>query len=183
MSDDFGTLARVAERERYARHLYRAPVIAEVAAKSPAPAAPGRPMTDSLIAENVRLKAANSALARKIEALTSPPADEPTIQMVQKAFCVAYREIGGEAAPGEPYTVHHLTSVRRSAPLSRPRQVCMALCRKLCVSHSLPTIGKLFLRDHTTVMHAVGRAPDHIANCEKLAAAHAKVLAQFKATP
>jgi chromosomal replication initiator protein len=47
-----------------------------------------------------------------------------------------------------------LRSRRRSNHVARPRQVAMYLCRRL-LNASLPHIGELFARDHTTVLHAV----------------------------
>jgi chromosomal replication initiator protein len=48
-----------------------------------------------------------------------------------------------------------LRSRRRSKHVAQPRQVAMYLCRRL-LGASLPRIGELFGRDHTTVLHAVG---------------------------
>jgi len=47
-----------------------------------------------------------------------------------------------------------LRSRRRSKHVAQPRQVAMYLCRRLLAA-SLPHIGELFGRDHTTVLHAV----------------------------
>jgi len=47
-----------------------------------------------------------------------------------------------------------LRSRRRSKHVAQPRQVAMYLCRRL-MNASLPHIGELFDRDHTTVLHAV----------------------------
>ncbi len=46
-----------------------------------------------------------------------------------------------------------LVSRRRSGHVIRPRQVAMYLCTVL-TPRSLPEIGRLFGRDHTTIMHA-----------------------------
>ena len=55
-------------------------------------------------------------------------------------------------------------SVRRSRNVARPRQVAMYLCKKL-TPRSLPEIGRKFGgRDHTTVMHAVKKIEELIAN-------------------
>lgn len=55
-------------------------------------------------------------------------------------------------------------SVRRSRNVARPRQVAMYLCKKL-TPRSLPEIGRKFGgRDHTTVMHAVRKIEELIAN-------------------
>ena len=53
--------------------------------------------------------------------------------------------------------INDLLSKRRSRSVARPRQVAMAMAKKL-THHSLPEIGKAFGgRDHTTVIHACRR--------------------------
>ena len=50
-----------------------------------------------------------------------------------------------------------LLSKRRSRSITRPRQLAMALTKKL-TNHSLPEIGEAFNgRDHTTVLHACSK--------------------------
>lgn len=51
-------------------------------------------------------------------------------------------------------TPHEMTSARRAKEVARPRQVAMYLAREL-TPKSLPDIGRLFNRDHTTVLHGV----------------------------
>lgn len=60
-----------------------------------------------------------------------------------------------QAAVSEAYGIGRieLVSRRRSGHLVRPRQVAMYLCTVL-TPRSLPEIGRLFGRDHTTIMHA-----------------------------
>lgn len=54
-------------------------------------------------------------------------------------------------------------SARRSRNVARPRQVAMYLCKKL-TTRSLPEIGRKFGgRDHTTVMHAVKKVEELMA--------------------
>lgn len=50
-------------------------------------------------------------------------------------------------------TVLAMLSTRMTRNLTRPRQVAMYLAREMTL-HSLPEIGRLFNRDHTTVGHA-----------------------------
>ena len=47
-----------------------------------------------------------------------------------------------------------LMSARRTTDILRPRQIAMFLAKDL-TPHSLPTIGRKFGRDHSTVLHAV----------------------------
>ena len=54
-------------------------------------------------------------------------------------------------------------SARRSRNVARPRQIAMYLCKKL-TPRSLPEIGRKFGgRDHTTVMHAVRKIEEMVA--------------------
>jgi len=54
-------------------------------------------------------------------------------------------------------TEENVRGPRRNAEYTRPRQVCMYLSREM-TRHSLGEIGAHFSdRDHTTVMHAVGK--------------------------
>ena len=56
-------------------------------------------------------------------------------------------------------TVDDLTGSNRTANIALARQVAMYLCRDL-TELSLPKIGALFGRDHTTVMHAYRKVSD-----------------------
>jgi chromosomal replication initiator protein len=54
-------------------------------------------------------------------------------------------------------------SARRSSNIARPRQVAMYLCKQV-TSRSLPEIGRKFGgKDHTTVMHAIKRVQELMA--------------------
>lgn len=62
-----------------------------------------------------------------------------------------------------------MASNRRQRSVARPRQVAMYLAKKL-TSHSLPEIGKQFgKRDHTTVMHAVKKIDELMADDRTIA--------------
>lgn len=54
-----------------------------------------------------------------------------------------------------------LLSERRNLKVSEARQVAMALTVRL-TKHSMPKVGFLFDRDHTTVLHAVRKMLPHI---------------------
>ena len=57
-----------------------------------------------------------------------------------------------------------LTSSKRSADVTFPRQIAMYLCRNVA-QMSLPQIGNDFgKRDHTTVMHACNKIETEIKN-------------------
>ena len=60
-----------------------------------------------------------------------------------------------QRAVAEHYDIRlgDMTSKQRPQAIAFPRQVAMYLCRNL-TTHSLPTIGEAFGRNHATVMHA-----------------------------
>ena len=75
-----------------------------------------------------------------------------SIQEIQKRVCEHYN-----------IRVAEMSSARRARNIARPRQVAMYLAKQL-TSKSLPDIGRHFGdRDHTTVMHAVSRISELIA--------------------
>ncbi len=78
---------------------------------------------------------------------------EPSIADIQAAVC-------GEFG----VTLSKLLCDRTSRDLARPRQVGMWLSVKL-TSQSLPAIGRMFCRDHTTVMHSVEVVERCIFDC------------------
>jgi hypothetical protein len=53
-------------------------------------------------------------------------------------------------------------------PVSHARQCAMLLAREL-TPHSLPVIGKLFHRDHTTIIHGINAAERRLAADRNLA--------------
>jgi chromosomal replication initiator protein len=75
-----------------------------------------------------------------------------TIQEIQKRVAERYN-----------IKISEMTSARRSRNIARPRQVAMFLAKQL-TSKSLPDIGRHFGdRDHTTVMHAIARVQELMA--------------------
>ncbi len=66
-----------------------------------------------------------------------------TIAHIQHQVAVAYG-----------MDVRLMLSARQARRIARPRQVAMYLCVDMLPACSLPQIGRLFARDHTTVMHA-----------------------------
>ena len=75
-----------------------------------------------------------------------------TIDDIQKKVCEYYN-----------VRVAEMHSPKRARSIARPRQVAMFLC-KMLTPRSLPEIGRKFGgRDHTTVMHAVKKIEELIA--------------------
>jgi len=62
-------------------------------------------------------------------------------------------------------TVHDLVSKSRSRPLTSARHVAMYLVRET-TGMSLPKLGELFDRDHTTVMHGISKIDRNMRNRE-----------------
>ena len=79
------------------------------------------------------------------EVKTESPGLNPTPQMIMQAVANYY------CIP-----VEQITSNKRSKDTVQPRQVSMYLVRDM-LGYSLPEIGKIFSRDHTTVLHAVDK--------------------------
>jgi chromosomal replication initiator protein len=50
-------------------------------------------------------------------------------------------------------TLAELRSYRHDWRVSRPRQIAAYLCCRL-TEHSYPVVGRLFKRDHSTIIHA-----------------------------
>ena len=57
--------------------------------------------------------------------------------------------------------VEKLRGSGRSRDMVQPRQVAMYLVRKL-TDYSLPEIGKVFSRDHTTVLHSINKVEEYL---------------------
>jgi len=81
-----------------------------------------------------------------------------TIEEIQKAVVAHYS-----------LKLADMQSKRRSRVVARPRQVAMYLAKQL-TPRSLPEIGRRFGgRDHTTVMHAVKKVDELLAEDDGLA--------------
>ncbi|MFG1270574.1 helix-turn-helix domain-containing protein [Xanthobacter sp. DSM 14520] len=79
--------------------------------------------------------------------LIFPSARDPrvTIRLIQR---VVAEHFGIEA--------FLLCSHRRQKSISEPRQMAMTLCKRM-TPRSMPEIGRMFQRDHTTILHAVSK--------------------------
>lgn len=76
---------------------------------------------------------------------TESPGLNPTPQLIMQAVANFY------CIP-----VEQITSNKRSKDTVQPRQVAMYLVRNM-LEYSLPETGKVFSRDHSTVLHAVDK--------------------------
>jgi chromosomal replication initiator protein len=64
-------------------------------------------------------------------------------------------------------TVDDLTSKSRSRPLTTARHVAMYLVRE-CTGMTLPKIGEIFARDHTTALHGINKISSSMRNREPI---------------
>ena len=82
---------------------------------------------------------------------------------------VTIEEIQRRVAKHYNIRITEMASARRAREVARPRQVAMFLAKRL-TNRSLPEIGRHFGdRDHTTVMHAVTRIGELIAQDARFA--------------
>lgn len=93
-----------------------------------------------------------------------------TIRDVEEVVCARFH-----------LTPHDLRSRAVTRAISRPRMIAMYLARQL-TGNSLPSIGRHFDRDHTTVLAAVRKAEElvrenrtfhaHVEGCRELLSRH-----------
>ncbi len=97
---------------------------------------------DALRRQVAQLSAKLKAMEREDQTpLVTPARIKPVVRAVAKYYGVSLGDI---------------VSSRRARGLIRPRQVAMYLAREL-TGHSLPAIGRVLDRDHTTVLHGCRR--------------------------
>lgn len=70
---------------------------------------------------------------------------------------------------GKYYSIQtdKISSANRSKEMVQPRQVAMYLVRNL-TEYSLPEIGKVFSRDHTTVLHSIHRIEEYLKTTDDM---------------
>ncbi len=99
----------------------------------------------SLLREPITL-----ALAQELIQEIAPPTPEVTTDFILDLVCRHFR-----------ITRQDLVSRSRARRVSFPRQVAMYLCRQF-TDESLQAIGRLFKRDHATVVYALNRVTQKI---------------------
>ena len=107
-----------------------------------------------------KIKALHELMGREIdkslaeEAITDifkeNPGMKPTPEIILQEFSNFYT-----------IPVEKLRGSGRSRDMVQPRQVAMYLVRKL-TDYSLPEIGKVFSRDHTTVLHSINKVEEYL---------------------
>lgn len=114
---------------------------------------------------------------KKIQALHNLMHQEITVELANRAI----EEVRGSdeaLVPTPPkiiqavanyysIPVEQIVGSRRSKDTVQPRQVAMYLVREL-TNYSLPEIGKVFSRDHTTVLHSINKIEDERKNSSEM---------------
>lgn len=80
------------------------------------------------------------------------PTPEMIIREVSRYYCIPVEKLQGSG---------------RSKDMVLPRQVAMYLVREM-TDYSLPEIGKVFSRDHTTVLHSINKIEDYLKNISEM---------------
>ena len=112
------------------------------------------------ISSNIReLEGAFNRLVAHSELMNAPISLESTKVILKDILLssekiVSLEDIRDKTAAHFNVKVADLRGVRRQREIARPRQIAMYLSKTL-TTRSLPDIGRVFDRDHTTVMHAV----------------------------
>jgi chromosomal replication initiator protein len=127
------------------------------------------------ITSNVReLEGALNRIAAHVELVGRPITIEATQDLLRDLVRANERrvtidEIQRKVAEHFNMRVADMHSERRARAVARPRQVAMFLSKQL-TQRSLPEIGRKFGgRDHTTVMHAVKKVEELMANDQAFA--------------
>lgn len=107
----------------------------------------------NLLGQDINVELANRAIdevrGSDAERLPTPP---KILQAVANYYSIPVEQIVGS---------------RRSKDTVQPRQVAMYLVREL-TNYSLPEIGKVFSRDHTTVLHSINKIEDERKNSAEM---------------
>lgn len=112
--------------------------------------------------------------------------DEKLRLLVDAAAAESWREIAkihsviNATAAVTELPVALLLSERRTAVLARPRQVAMYIARQRCPHASLPVIGRVFRRDHTTVLHACAVVTERLTTDPETRDLHDRIIAKLE---
>ena len=100
-----------------------------------------------------------------------------TLELAEEAIRDVFRDNPGlrptpdlilkEVSKYYSITTDKLSASNRSKEMVQPRQVAMYLVRHL-TDYSLPEIGKVFSRDHTTVLHSIHKIDEYLKNTEDM---------------
>ncbi len=110
---------------------------------------------------------------KKMKALNELMGKPITSELAEEAIRDVYKESPGlnptpdlimkEVAKYYNISADKLSSANRSREMVQPRQVAMYLVRHL-TNYSLPEIGKVFERDHSTVLHSINKIEEYLTS-------------------
>ncbi len=106
-----------------------------------------------LMNRDVDLKLAEDAIQ---DVFRENPGLNPTPDMIIKEVSNFYN-----------ISAEKLSSHSRSREMVLPRQVAMYMMRSM-LGYSLPEIGKIFSRDHTTVLHSINKIEDYLKTSSEM---------------
>lgn len=133
--------------------------------------------------ELARVKVTNQRLADALgdmqyRVLSAGKPKPASIAQIKDAWILALAAEHYEIS-GSSYTIAHMHSQRRSSGYSKPRQICMWLCREIS-GQPFELIGREFGgRDHSTVVHACRHAQANLEKSPLLREAVLRVQARF----
>lgn len=114
---------------------------------------------------------------KKILALHELMGKPITFELAEDAIRDVFRENPGlkptpdlilkEVGKYYSITTDKLSSSNRTKEMVQPRQVAMYLVRHL-TNYSLPEIGKVFSRDHTTVLHSIHKIEEYLKTTDDM---------------
>lgn len=128
----------------------------------------------------VMLADAADLLVRKpVAPVERRPVSSPSAADVQRAF-LEELESAGYLVQRRPLVLADLLSTNRSRTISWPRHACIDLVRRIC-GLSTTMLGWIFCgQNHTSIMYALRRVPEHLTDVPALGRAHAATLGRFK---
>ena len=108
---------------------------------------------------------------KKIKALHDLMGRDIDMELAKEAIADIFKENPGlnptpemiiqEVSNFYSIPVEKLKGSGRSRDMVQPRQIAMYLVREM-TNYSLPEIGKVFSRDHTTVLHSINKIEGHL---------------------
>lgn len=121
------------------------PPVLEIVSKKTEPAVLPKEDVQSAVQTDDEIIAEIKRLSEELQKrnVIIPVAARPMIRDVMQAVAAAYG-----------FSMNDMQADRRDARVCQARQVSYLLC-KILTQHSLPTIGRAFHRDHTTVLHGI----------------------------
>ena len=96
-----------------------------------------------------------------------PLAEQAIKDVISEGKPITTQLILQEVAKFYGISADKLSSSNRSKETVLPRQVAMYLVRQE-LRYSLPEIGKIFSKDHTTVLHSINKIENYLATSDEM---------------